>query len=163
RLRCGCDRHPEVAADLAPAGAEIVGVAPRVGGGETAFNSVRAWSIPSYAYMAMAAAERSKTKAVRWCGHRRPRPASSVTGLACSSARSLSVGAFGDHARELEDPGRREVLFGDPDAEVGQGILHRIGDRCRCADHAPFADASIVVGDVRRRFDVVDLDLGDLH
>src|SRR6478736_9678189 len=89
----------------------------------------------------------------RWC----------PTAPAWPSARRLSVGAFGDDACELEDPGRREVLFGDPDAEVGEGILHRIGDRRRCADHASFADASIVVGDVRRRLDVVDLDLGDLH
>src|SRR6478752_2416844 len=66
----------------------------------------------------------------RWC----------PTSPAWPSARRLSVGAFGDDACELEDPGRREVLFGDPHAEV-----------------------SIVVGDVRRRLEVVDLDLGDLH
>lgn len=43
-------------------------------------------------------------------------------------ARRLSVGAFGYDAREFEDPGRREVLLGDPDVFVDLDGFKNVND-----------------------------------
>src|SRR5260221_6382501 len=76
---------------------------------------------------------------------------------------SLSGPEYWNDTGQLEDPGRRQVLLGDADAEIGQGVLDGIGQGGRRADHPALADPPVVGEHVGRGLDVVDLDLGDLH
>src|SRR5688500_17438841 len=68
-----------------------------------------------------------------------------------------TASGLGDHAGQFEDLRRGQVLFGDADTQVGQGVLDGVGDGGGGADHPALADAPVVEGNVRRRLHVVDL------
>src|SRR5581483_8240917 len=94
----------------------------------------------------------------RLAGLRRPRGAVRLRAQPALPVRRSNR----DDPGQFEDAGRREVLFGDAHAEVGEGVLDGVGEGGGGADHAPFADAPVVGEDVGAGLEVVDLDVGDL-